>query len=106
MSQTLVVRALAQAAALPATTIAARLMGEWPPTGEWFAALVSPETHRRPICSRPYPFYLASPLDDAIRRRSGDARQRWLVEWKWDGIRAQLVAARRRTCISGRAARS
>ena len=33
VSQTLVVRALAEAAALPATTIAARLMGEWTPVG-------------------------------------------------------------------------
>ena len=42
VSQTLVVRALAQAAALPATSVAARLMGDWTPTAAWYAALVSP----------------------------------------------------------------
>jgi DNA ligase-1 len=88
VSQTLVVRALAQTAALPTTTIAARLMGEWPTTGEWFASLMSPEVTDTDL-SRPYPFYLASPLQDDPATL-GDIRE-WLVEWKWDGIRAQLV---------------
>ena len=88
VSQTLVVRALAQDAGLPAPTIAARLMGEWSDDGEWFAALMSPDTTDSDR-SRPYPFYLAAPLDDGPvdARRPG----RWIVEWKWDGIRAQLV---------------
>ena len=47
VSQTLAVRALAQAAGLPVTTIAARLMGEWTPTAEWYAALLSRRAHRR-----------------------------------------------------------
>jgi DNA ligase-1 len=88
VSQTLVVRSLAQASELPATTIAARLMGEWAPTGEWFASVLSHE-QTDDDRSRPYPFYLASPLDGdpaALGDRAG-----WLVEWKWDGIRAQLV---------------
>jgi ATP-dependent DNA ligase len=88
VSQTLVVRGLAHAAGLPTTTIAARLMGEWPTTGEWFASLVSPATTNTDL-SRPYPFYLAAPLQDDPATL-GDIRQ-WLVEWKWDGIRAQLV---------------
>src|SRR5688500_19919866 len=43
VSQTLVARALAQASGLPSTTIAARLMGDWTPTGEWFASLLAHE---------------------------------------------------------------
>ncbi len=88
VSQTLVVRALAQMAALPVPTIAARLMGEWPTTATWFAALVSPETSDTDL-SRPYPFYLAAPLN-ASPSTLGDPTA-WFVEWKWDGIRAQLV---------------
>ena len=42
VSQTLVVRALANAAALPPTTVAARLMGEWTPTADWYARLIAP----------------------------------------------------------------
>lgn len=47
-------------------------------------------THRD---GRPYPFFLAHPLAlpleafDDVLGPPGD----WLVEWKWDGIRAQLV---------------
>src|SRR5262249_15353645 len=44
VSQTLVVRALAQTAELPVPTIAARLMGTWPTTAEWFTSLMSAET--------------------------------------------------------------
>jgi DNA ligase-1 len=89
VSQTLVVRALAHAAQLPVPTIAARLMGDWTPSPEWFAALLSHEqTHDDR--SRPYPFFLASPLE-AGESTLGDPAG-WLVEWKWDGIRAQLLA--------------
>jgi DNA ligase 1 len=88
VSQTLVVRALAEAAALPATTIAARMMGDWTPTAEWLASLLSHE-HTDVDRSRPYPFFLASPLEGPVE--SLGARADWLAEWKWDGIRAQLV---------------
>ncbi len=88
VSQTLVVRALAQAAQLPATTIAARLMGEWTPTPEWYATLLSHE-RTEDDRSRPYPFFLASPLEDPVDTLGDPAE--WLIEWKWDGIRAQLV---------------
>jgi DNA ligase-1 len=88
VSQTLVVRALAEAAGLPVTTVAARVMGEWAPTREWFASLLSHE-HTDEDLSRPYPFFLASPLEDPIE--SLGLRDEWLVEFKWDGIRAQLV---------------
>jgi DNA ligase 1 len=95
VSQTLVVRALAQAAALPATSVAARLMGEWTPSAAWYAELVSPGVTDADR-SRPYPFCLASPLDNAITDAPAIAallgeRADWLVEWKWDGIRAQLI---------------
>jgi DNA ligase 1 len=88
VSQTLVVRALAQAAQLPAATLAARLMGEWTPSSEWFEALLSHE-RTDDDRSRPYPFFLASPLEDPIDTLGNP--DEWLVEWKWDGIRAQLV---------------
>jgi DNA ligase-1 len=88
VSQTLVVRALAQAAGLPATTVAARLMGEWTPTADWYASVLSHE-RTDDDRSRPYPFFLASPLEDPIETLG--AIDDWLIEWKWDGIRAQLV---------------
>jgi DNA ligase-1 len=91
VSQTLVVRALAHAARLPPTTMAARLMGEWTPSAAWFESLFAPGLTSDDL-SRPYPFYLASPIEDA--GPVGDVLgsiDDWQIEWKWDGIRAQLV---------------
>jgi DNA ligase-1 len=88
VSHTLVVRALAHAADLPATTIAARMMGDWTPSADWLRGLLS-HAHTDDDRSRPYPFFLASPLDGPVE--SLGPRGDWMVEWKWDGIRAQLV---------------
>jgi DNA ligase-1 len=88
VSQTLVVRALAEAANLPAASIAARLMGDWTPGAEWYSALLSHE-RTDDDQSKPFPFYLASPLEDPVETLGAPAD--WLIEWKWDGIRAQLV---------------
>ena len=88
VSQTLVVRALAEAASLETTVIAARLMGEWTPTAAWFESVLSSERSDDDR-SRPYPFFLAAPLEDGPTPL-GDPSA-WLIEWKWDGIRAQLI---------------
>ncbi len=88
VSDTLVVRAVAQLADLPPATVSHRMMGTWMPTRDFFEKLVSPEVSDSDV-SRPYPFYLASPLEqpaEALGER-GD----WLIEWKWDGIRGQLI---------------
>jgi DNA ligase-1 len=95
VSQTLVVRALAQASALPPTSVAARLMGDWTPSADWYATMTAPGVSAIDL-SRPYPFCLASPIEhevagpDDLARLLG-LREHWQVEWKWDGIRAQLV---------------
>jgi DNA ligase-1 len=88
VSHTLVVRALAQVASLPTAVVEHRLMGSWEPSAAAFTSLVGPEGPGDDP-SRPYPFCLASPLDDPAESL-GDRRE-WLVEWKWDGIRAQLI---------------
>lgn len=98
VSRKLVTRALAAASGIDEATIAHRLMGAWHPTPEAYEALFEEDTADADI-SRPYPFFLAYPLevapselDDAetIRAELGDPSD-WQAEWKWDGIRAQLV---------------
>jgi DNA ligase-1 len=88
VSRTLAVRALAQHAGLDPGVVAHRLMGSWEPTAAGFEHLVAADVHDADE-SRPYPFFLASPLEDPPETL-GD-RDQWLAEWKWDGIRAQLV---------------
>ena len=95
VSQTLVVRALAQVAGLPTQVVAARLMGEWTPSAAWFLELVAADLTAVDR-TRPYPFCLAAPFDPEVRNAADVAtelgdRHAWQVEWKWDGIRAQLV---------------
>ena len=88
VSQSLVMRSLAETSGLPAETVAHRLMGEWQPTAEFWSRLIAPET-READASRPYPFCVAYPLEGAPEDL-GDPRE-WQIEWKWDGIRAQLI---------------
>jgi len=88
ISHTLVVRALAQVAGAPREAIAHRLMGQWQPSAAFFESLLSPDTATLDR-SRPYPFYLASPLE--LHAADLGPREEWLAEWKWDGIRAQVI---------------
>jgi DNA ligase-1 len=88
VSQRLLTRALAAAFELEPDVAAHRLMGEWTPSAEFFENLVSHDASDVDH-ARPYPFHLAHPLegDPSELGEIGD----WLMEWKWDGIRAQLL---------------
>jgi DNA ligase 1 len=88
VSDTLVVRALAQVAGLPVASVSHRLMGTWSPSRAFFERLVSQDVSDADG-SRPYPFYLASPLEQPPEALG--PLEDWLVEWKWDGIRGQLI---------------
>lgn len=88
VSQQLVTRALAQFARLDPAVIAHRLMGTWEPSASFFQGLVGSDIQDTAI-SQPYPFFLAHPLED-LPRNLGPI-QDWQAEWKWDGIRAQLI---------------
>ena len=63
-------------------------MGDWRPGAAEFTALFSDDVTDADQ-SRPYPYFLASPLDREPETL-GPASE-WLAEWKWDGIRAQLI---------------
>ncbi len=98
-SQQLVTRALAQISGVPEGVISHRLMGAWDPTPEFFERLVAPDT-RDADTSRPYPFFLAHPLEAAPDTLGNP--DEWIVEWKWDGIRAQLIRRTGRTFLWSR----
>ncbi len=99
VSDGLVVRALAEVSGLERETIAHRMMGQWEPSASWFTQLLSAEQSDADW-SRPYPFFLAYALDRELSAL-GD-RNDWQAEWKWDGIRAQLVRRRGRTMLWSR----
>ncbi|MDQ7975130.1 MAG: ATP-dependent DNA ligase [Rhodocyclaceae bacterium] len=100
VSKLQVTQALAAVGAVDAKRVAQRLMGYTHigarPDAAAYGALIAPETEgeQNTVTSgQPYPFFLAHPFNvgveqfDALLGPPGD----WLVEWKWDGIRAQLV---------------
>ncbi len=99
VSDGLLVRALAQVSGVSGDAISHRLMGKWEPSGDWYARLMHPDTDDADW-SRPYPFYLAYPLEQDVESLGGV--DEWQVEWKWDGIRAQLVRRRGKTLIWSR----
>jgi DNA ligase-1 len=99
VSQGLVVRALAIAANAPAAVVAHRLMGDWEPSASFYRSLLAAETDDA-VRSRPYPFCLAHPLEGPPQEL-GDVNS-WLAEWKWDGIRAQLIRRQGETAIWSR----
>lgn len=100
VSRLQVTQALAAHAGLDAKRVAQRLMGYTHigarPGVADFEALVAPESdseQRRATSGQPYPFFLAHPYNepvDAMPVSLGTVDQ-WQVEWKWDGIRAQVV---------------
>jgi len=99
VSQNLVVRAIAETSGLAPDEMAHRLMGEWQPTPEFWNQLIAPDPRDADL-SRPYPFCLAYPIEgepDAL----GDPAA-WQIEWKWDGIRAQLIRRQGRTWLWSR----
>ena len=95
VSKLLVTRALAEVAELDSKLVAQRLIG-WTdgrtqPTAERYAQLIAPVTHDEHLLrgGQPYPFFLAHQLN--AEPQTLGATDEWLVEWKYDGIRAQLV---------------
>jgi DNA ligase-1 len=95
VSKLLVTRALAAIAAVDAKLIAQRLMG-WTdgrvsPTGAGFLQLIAAQSddEHKLRGGQPYPFFLAHQLQGEPAAL-GELHD-WQVEWKYDGIRAQLV---------------
>ncbi|WP_395701130.1 ATP-dependent DNA ligase [Aquabacterium sp.] len=93
VSKLLVQRALAQHAGLDAKVVAQRMMGYTDarslPSAARLQGLIAAESSPGQDAGQPYPFFLAHPLQ-AAPETLGDPAD-WLVEWKYDGIRAQLV---------------
>jgi len=88
VSQKMIVNALARTTDTTASIIAHRISGNWDPSTVSFNSLLSESSVGSDI-SRPYPFYLAYALEDEPSTL-GDPED-WQAEWKWDGIRGELI---------------
>jgi DNA ligase-1 len=79
---------LAKAENLDEDVLAYKLMGNWDPNRVSFQELILDEKSSDFI-SKPYPFYLAYPLEMEIEALGNPAD--WSAEHKWDGIRSQTI---------------
>ena len=100
VSDLLVTRSLAEVLNVGRTDIARRLMGDWRPSAELWESLRSGGAESEQDPAAPYPFYLASPLEGEPQALG--ERAAWLAEWKWDGIRSQLIRRKGRCFIWSR----
>ena len=88
VSQKTIVNALARVVDLEPSVIAHRISGNWDPDTTSFTDLLNEEMQMADR-SKPYPFFLAYALSSDVREL-GDVSE-WQAEWKWDGIRGQLI---------------
>jgi DNA ligase 1 len=88
VSQNLMVNALARTVKLDANVIAHRISGNWDPATTTFEQLLSDQSTQTDH-SKPYPFYLAYALEAPLSELGDPAD--WQAEWKWDGIRGQVI---------------
>ncbi len=88
VSQQTMINALAETLQEPASLIAHRISGNWDPFDIDFTALTGGDGSGLDL-SKPYPFYLAYALE-SDPQHMGD-RDQWQAEWKWDGIRGQII---------------
>ncbi|QHD05689.1 ATP-dependent DNA ligase [Pseudomonas sp. R76] len=99
VSKLLVTRALAAMAELDSKRVAQRLVGYTDlsnrPTAEGYLKLIAAESsdEHAQRGGQPYPFFLAHGLAQPVEQFDTllGSLADWQVEWKWDGIRAQLV---------------
>ena len=84
----MIVNALAKSVKVAASVIAHCISGNWNPAVTTFDDLLS-ETVAATDFSKPYPFYLAYAVDEDVTKLEDE--KLWQAEWKWDGIRGQII---------------
>ncbi len=99
VSNNLLARALSESFEITKDIIIHRLMGDWEPTYDFFKKLIDPNDQSE-RASLPYPFFLASPLQHPPSQMG--SVEDFSFEWKWDGIRAQIIKRNESTIIWSR----
>ncbi len=82
------VNALAKTTDVSSSVIAHRIMGNWDPFTIKFDELIGTENSLADF-SKPYPFYLSYAVEEYVSMLGNPGE--WQAEWKWDGIRGQII---------------
>jgi DNA ligase 1 len=87
-SHKIVINSLSSLLGIETNIIAHRLMGNWHPESVTYEKLMYGDESYEDI-SRPYPFFLAYAIEGQPEDLGNPAD--WQAEWKWDGIRGQII---------------
>ena len=88
VSKKTLVNALAKLSGIDANQLMHSIIGNWTPNSISFEDLLNGE-HINYDNSKPYPFCLAYSLEKELHELG--ATEEWQVEYKWDGIRGQII---------------
>ena len=96
VSKGLVRKSLSKMLNMDESIISHRLMGQFIPSAKTYNFIISKKFHQKELGYKPYPFQLANPLDIQVKDLNLDDYQ---FEWKYDGIRGQIVKRRKNITI-------
>ena len=99
VSQSMIVNALSRTYELEAAVVSHMISGNWDPQQITLPQLLS-DAASNPDDSKPYPFFLAYALENKPVELGEP--QDWQAEWKWDGIRGQIIRRNRQLFIWSR----
>lgn len=88
VSKKLLINALSKYSEIDSSQLMHSIMGKWNVEETNFEDLIS-GTNINPDNSKPYPFCLAYPIEKEIHELGNP--EDWQAEYKWDGIRGQLI---------------
>lgn len=100
VSKQLVLQALANTYQMDLSLVTHRLSGQWDPTKTTIEKILLEQSENKEDASKPYPFYLAYALETPPIELGHPTE--WIAEWKWDGIRGQLIRRKNQTFIWSR----
>ncbi len=89
VSEALLIQTVALFSGKEQQAVAHLLSGGWNPNETTLSELLSGTESATIDHSKPYPFYLSYPIENGTE--SLGEPHHWQVEWKWDGIRGQII---------------
>ena len=84
----LITKSISKLINLDEEIISHRLMGNFNPSIKSYESLIDKKINQKELTYKPYPFLLANPFEEKIKE---DEIKDYQFEWKWDGIRIQLI---------------
>lgn len=99
VSKKTLVNALAKLSGIDANQLMHSIIGNWTPDTITFDNLLNGE-HINYDNSKPYPFCLAYALEDSLINLGEE--KNWQIEYKWDGIRGQIIKRKEEVFIWSR----